>query len=115
MSRGGRGGGKKRGDNALTFSLESMGLSRGETLPPPTLHPPALYPQIDLKTAPLKNSEVDNYLLTLKQEFRQSLTTSKYYINPSKDKPKIERYSDKYENIANKTVLNGTDVKFGIN
>jgi DNA-directed RNA polymerase III subunit RPC7 len=115
MSRGGRSSGKRRGDNALTFSLESMGLSRSETLPPPTLLPPALYPPLDLKPLPLRNNEVDLYLLTLKQEFRLSLTTSKYFINPVKEKPKIERYSDKYENTLNKSVVNGNHFEFGIN
>lgn len=116
MSRGGRAVGKRRGgENALTFSLESMGLSRGETLPPPTLQPPALYPSVNLKSAPLRNNEIDNYLLTLKQEFRLSLTTSKYYIKPSKEKPNIERYSDKYENIVNESVMNGNHFEIGIN
>jgi len=105
MSRGGRSGGKRRGD-AMTFSLESMGLSRGEVLPPPTLIPPPNYPTTDSKALPLHDNDVDNYWLTLKQEMRQSLTTSKYYINPVKDKPKIERYSDKYENIVNDIALN---------
>ena len=99
MSRGGRGA-KRRGD-AMTFSLESIGFNRGESLPPPVLTPPANYPTIDCKPLPLRNEDVDNYWLTLKQEMRQSMMTSKYFINLKKDKPKIERYSDKYENIVN--------------
>ncbi|CAG2100344.1 unnamed protein product [Medioppia subpectinata] len=112
MSRGGGRGGKRRDGNSLTFSLESIGLSRGESLPPPTLTPPLNYPSIDAKPLPLDpHNEIDNYLLTLKQELRQSLMTSKYYINASKEKPQIERYSDKYENIANDSSLNDNDIQ----
>ncbi|XP_054160085.1 DNA-directed RNA polymerase III subunit RPC7-like [Oppia nitens] len=106
MSRGGRGGGRggKR-DGGLTFSLESMGLTRGEALPPPTLTPPPNYPSIaDCRPLPLHDNEIDNYLLTLKQEFRQSMITSKYFISATKEKSQIERYSDKYENIATDSV-----------
>ncbi|CAG2161929.1 unnamed protein product [Oppiella nova] len=111
MSRGGRSGAKKRGDNTLTFSLESIGLTRGDALPPPTLVPPLNYPSIDAKALALHDNDVDNYLLTLKQELRQSLTTSKYYISAPKERPHIERYSDKYENIANETPINDNDIQ----
>ena len=113
MSRGGRGGSKKRGDATLTFSLESMGLTRGDALPPPTLVPPPNYPSIDSKALPLRDNDIDNYWLTLKQELRQSLVSSQYHINPVKERPKMERYSDKYENLANDISVND-EIQMGL-
>src|SRR5437879_2952793 len=96
MSNRGRGRGRG-GGSGLSFSLESMGLSRGDALPPPILQPPPNYPPLDVKCAPLRITDGDDYLLTLKQELRSAFSSSIYYINPIKAKPKIERYSDKYE------------------
>jgi len=89
----GRGRARGRG---LSFSVESLGFGRGETLPGSILQPPPLFPALDFKPLPLSSGEEYDYLLALKQEFRVGMKESPYYIKPSERKKDIERYSDKY-------------------
>ena len=106
----GRGRGAKRGGPGLTFSLETIGLNRGDVLPSATLQPPPLYPTLETKIIPQKLNEVDKYLVSLKQEFHSAMSSSIYFINPVKAKPKLVRYSDKYENISNKNSMTSDSI-----
>uniref|UniRef100_A0A7N5P094 DNA-directed RNA polymerase III subunit RPC7-like n=2 Tax=Ailuropoda melanoleuca TaxID=9646 RepID=A0A7N5P094_AILME len=92
--RGGRGRG--RGGH-MTFSVEAVGIGRGEALPPPTLQPSPLFPPLEYKPVPLQAGEEIEYMLALKQEFRGAMKSLPYFIKPSAPKKDIERYSDKYQ------------------
>ena len=88
-----RGRGRGRGQ---AFHLQQVGLGPGEA-PPAILQPPPLFPNLDRYPLPLKNNELDNYLLSVKQEFRTSMTHGPLYVKPvDKQGYKIQRYSDRY-------------------
>lgn len=83
-------------------------MNRGDVLPTPTLQPQSLYPPNECRPVPLRSDDVDFYLLTLKQDLRTTFRNSKYFVNPAKPKQKIERYSDKYESLANRLEVSET-------
>ena len=88
-----RGRGRGRGQ---AFHLQQIGLGPGEA-PPAILQPPPLFPSLERNPLPLKSNELDNYLLSVKQEFRTSITHGPFYIKPvDKRIYKIQRYSDRY-------------------
>lgn len=88
MSRG-RGRGKWRGR-----SNEGV-LPTGEPAPPPILQPPPLYPTLDRRPLELKSSDIEDYLMIIKQDFKASM--SPYHF--TKTDPKsgaIARYLHKF-------------------
>ena len=94
MSRG-RGRGRGRGKPFGHIS-EALGLSLpGEPPLPPILTPPPLYPLLERK--PLKLLETPAELLAIKQDLRQFMKQSPFYLKASSAKVEIERYSDKYK------------------
>lgn len=100
----GRGRGRGRGGGSMTFDIGSLGFGRGEGMPAAILQPPPLFPQLEFKPTPLSNTEVDEYLLALKQEIRGAMRDSPYYIKKSITKKDISRYSDKYKGVQNSDV-----------
>ena len=92
MSRGGRGRGRGRGR-----PREELGLRPGEQAPPPILQPPPLYPTLDRKPLELRSSEVEEYLVAIKQDMQQYMMKSPFHLVESASKSAvIARYSDKY-------------------
>lgn len=92
MSRG-RGRGRGRGK-----PYEGLGLPPGEPAPPPILQPPPLYPTLDRRPLELRLSEVEDYLVSIKQDLKQYALKSPYHLTQSDPKSTaIERYSDKYK------------------
>ena len=95
MSRGrGRGRGKPFGGN-----LELLGLSPGQPAPPPILQPPPDFPPLDRKPLKLRALDVDGYRLTVKQEFREQMRQSHFYLKAGSVKKEIEKYSDRYQAV----------------
>lgn len=91
MSRG-RGRGRGRGK-----LCEGLVLPPGEQAPPPILQPPPLYPTLDHRPLELRASEVEDYLVTIKQDLRQHALVSPFYLTKTDSKTRtIERYSDKF-------------------
>lgn len=92
-----RGRGRGRGQ---AFHLQQVGLSPGEA-PPAILQPPPLFPDLERKPLPCKRNEADNYMLSVKQEFRAAIANGPLHIKPvNKRNFKIERYSDRYRRCA---------------
>ena len=88
-----RGRGRGRGQ---AYHLQQVGPSPGEA-PPAILQPPPLFPDLERKPLPCKRNEADNYMLSVKQEFRTSITNGPFYVKPiNKQNFKIDRYSDRY-------------------
>uniref|UniRef100_A0A8C1T416 DNA-directed RNA polymerase III subunit n=1 Tax=Cyprinus carpio TaxID=7962 RepID=A0A8C1T416_CYPCA len=83
-----------RGRGLRTFSVEIVGIGKGENLPP---SPP--FPPLDQKPVPLEAGEKAEYMLALKQEFRGATKTLPFHIRPAGPKKDVERYSDKYQKI----------------
>lgn len=90
-----RGRGRGRGRGKPFGGLES--LLPGEPPPPPILTPPPLFPPMEKRPLELHNSEVDTYLLTVKQELRHYMQQSPFTLKASCGQKGIERYSDKYK------------------
>uniref|UniRef100_A0A672RXS5 Uncharacterized protein n=1 Tax=Sinocyclocheilus grahami TaxID=75366 RepID=A0A672RXS5_SINGR len=86
-----------RGRGQLTFSVEIVGIGKGENLPPSSVQPTPLFPPLDQKPVPLQTGEEAEYMLALKQEFRGAMKTLPFYIRPAAPKKDVERYSDKYQ------------------
>lgn len=98
-----RGRGRGRGQ---AFHLQQVGLSPGEA-PPAILQPPPLFPDLERKPLQCKRSESDNYMLSVKQEFRTAITNGPLYIKlANKRSFKIERYSDRYRRCTRQATAN---------
>uniref|UniRef100_A0A8D2L5U6 DNA-directed RNA polymerase III subunit n=1 Tax=Varanus komodoensis TaxID=61221 RepID=A0A8D2L5U6_VARKO len=81
MARSGRG----RGRASLTFNIEVIGFGRGEALPEAVFQPPPLYPTTDFKPIPLKTGEGEDYCLALKQELRNAMRKTPYFMSKNED------------------------------
>lgn len=98
-----RGRGRGRGQ---AFHLQQVGLSPGEA-PPAILQPPPLFPDLERRPLQCKRNEADNYMLSVKQEFRTAITNGPLYIKPvNKQNFRIERYSDKYRRCTKQSKAN---------
>ncbi|KAM9352722.1 DNA-directed RNA polymerase III subunit RPC7-like isoform 2-T6 [Symphorus nematophorus] len=90
------GRGRGRGRRMMTFSVEAIGINRGESLPPSIQQPTPLFPVMEQKPLPLAGGEEAEYLLALKQEFRGAMKSLPCFIQPAAAHRDVERYSDKY-------------------
>ena len=77
--------------------MEGIGLAPGAAAPPPILKPPPLYPILERKPLELKIDDFSSYLHSIKQEFRQYMKQSPFYLKREHIKSSIDRYSDKYQ------------------
>ncbi|KAJ8005450.1 hypothetical protein DPEC_G00146770 [Dallia pectoralis] len=87
-----------RGRGYMSFSIEAVGIRKGENLPPSILQPTPLFPPLEHKPVRLVIGEEAEYMLALKQEFRGAMKTLPFYVRPAVPKKDVERYSDKYQN-----------------
>ncbi|KAF1388614.1 hypothetical protein PFLUV_G00092120 [Perca fluviatilis] len=99
----GRGGG--RGRRMMTFSVEAVGINRGDSLPPSIQQPTPLFPVMEQKPLPLTAGEEEEYLLALKQEFRGAMKSLPCFIQPAAAHRDVERYSDKYHSTEQTDAL----------
>lgn len=90
------GRGRGRGLRMMSFSVEAVGINRGDSLPPSIQQPTPVYPVMEQKPLPLTGGEEAEYLLALKQEFRGAMKTLPCFIQPAAAVRDVERYSDKY-------------------
>ncbi|XP_069576364.1 DNA-directed RNA polymerase III subunit RPC7-like isoform X2 [Brachyistius frenatus] len=88
--------GRGRSRMTLSFSVDSVGINRGETLPPTVQQPTPVFPVMEQKPLPLTGGEEAEYLLALKQDFRGAMRSLPFFIQPAAAHRDVERYSDKY-------------------
>ncbi|CAJ1061307.1 polymerase (RNA) III (DNA directed) polypeptide G like b [Xyrichtys novacula] len=88
--------GRGRGLRLMSFSVEAVGITRGDSLPPSIQQPTPVYPTMERKPLPLTGGEEAEYLLALKQEFRGAMKGLPCFIQPAAAARDVERYSDKY-------------------
>ena len=79
--------------------MELIGLSPGQPAPPPILQPPPDFPPLERRPLELRATDVDEYLLTVKQELRQQMKQSHFCLKAGSDRKGVERYSDKYKSV----------------
>ncbi|XP_071324913.1 DNA-directed RNA polymerase III subunit RPC7-like [Trachinotus anak] len=87
-----------RGRRTMSFSVDAVGISRGDSLPPSMQQPTPAFPVMEQKPLPLAGGEEAEYLLALKQEFRGAMRSLPCFIQPAAALRDVERYSDKYHN-----------------
>eukprot|EP00731_Ephydatia_muelleri_P011055 Em0005g1641a len=81
-----RGRGKAPRGRGFGSQLEALGItSAGDSAPPPILQPPPLFPPLDRKPLELKATDVDQYLLEVKQELRAFMRESVFYLVDDSD------------------------------
>ncbi|XP_026226945.1 polymerase (RNA) III (DNA directed) polypeptide G like b [Anabas testudineus] len=88
--------GRGRGRRTMTFNVDSVGISRGDSFPPSVQQPTPPFPVMEQKPLPLTGGEEAEYLLALKQEFRGAMKSLPCFIQPAAAHRDVERYSDKY-------------------
>uniref|UniRef100_A0A665T0C3 Uncharacterized protein n=1 Tax=Echeneis naucrates TaxID=173247 RepID=A0A665T0C3_ECHNA len=88
--------GRGRGRRMMSFSVDAVGISRGDSFPPSMQQPTPAFPAMEQKPLPLAGGEEAEYLLALKQEFRGAMRSLPYFIQPVAAHRDVERYSDKY-------------------
>ncbi len=112
MSRGGRGGrGRGRG-KPFGNALEALGLPPGESAPPPILQPPPLFPALERRPLELKSSDVEDYLVSIKQELKRFMIHNPFHLKASFNTVEIARYSDKYKTNGEKDKGMGWDINW---
>uniref|UniRef100_A0A7N8XF65 Uncharacterized protein n=1 Tax=Mastacembelus armatus TaxID=205130 RepID=A0A7N8XF65_9TELE len=72
--------GRGRGRRTMSFSVDVVGISRGDSLPPSMQQPTPLFPAMEQKPLPLAGGEEMEYLLALKQEFRGAMRNLPCFI-----------------------------------
>uniref|UniRef100_A0A3B5MZV8 DNA-directed RNA polymerase III subunit n=1 Tax=Xiphophorus couchianus TaxID=32473 RepID=A0A3B5MZV8_9TELE len=85
-----------RGRGRRTLGLDSVGTSRGDSLPPAVQQPTTVFPVMEQKPLPLAGGEESEYLTALKQDFRVAMRSQPCFIQPAAAHRDVERYSDKY-------------------
>ena len=92
----GRGRGKS--NSSINVISDALGIGRGDidNVSAP-INPPELYPPLTSKPLPLEENSRNEYIIALKQEFRNYMKDSPYNVRPETSRSKIERYSDKFK------------------
>ncbi|KAG5308332.1 RPC7 polymerase, partial [Acromyrmex insinuator] len=89
--------GRGRGKSAMSFSMEQLGISKGETLSTLVLQPSLSYPPLDHKPPPIQITSEMEYLIELKRHFTEYVRESPYYVKAAVINEDIERYSDAFK------------------
>ena len=94
----GRGRGKAKSKSSINVISENLGIGRGDIVSlTAQIQPQETFPPLLRKPQPLRESTQHNYLIALKQEFRNYMRDSPYHIQPETERSKIERYSDRFK------------------
>ena len=83
-----------------------LGLSPGQPAPPPILQPPQDFPPLDRRPLELRDTDIDSYLLTVKQELSQYMKLSHFYLKAASGKKEVERYTDRYQSVKSSELDN---------
>ncbi|KAL0101582.1 hypothetical protein PUN28_019016 [Cardiocondyla obscurior] len=81
----------------MSFSIEQLGISKGETLPAPVLQPSLSYPQLDCKPQPIQLTTEISYLIELKRDFTEYMRESPNNVQASILNEDIERFCEDIE------------------
>lgn len=94
----GRGRGRGKSNSSINVISENLGIARGDISGlTAQIQPKDTFPPLLRDPQPLLESEYHNYLIALKQEFRNYMRDSPYHIQPETEKSAIERYSDRFK------------------
>jgi len=89
--------GRGRGKPAMSFSMEQLGVPKGEILPAPVLQPSPSYPQLDHKPLSIQLTTEMSYLIELKRDFTEYMRESPNNVQAAILNEDIERYCEDFE------------------
>lgn len=89
--------GRGRGKSAMSFSMEQLGISKGEVLPAPVLQPSPSYPQLDHKPLPIQLTTEMSYLIELKRGFTEYMRESPNNVQAAILNEDIERFCEDFD------------------
>lgn len=84
--------GRNRVKSGMSFTMEQLGLSKGEILPTPVLQP--TYPMLDRKPLPVQITTEMSYLVELKRDFTEYMRESSNNVQAIVVNEDIERYCE---------------------
>jgi len=94
----GRGRGRGKSNSSINVISEALGIGRGDIIGlSAPIQPLDTFPALLRKPQPLLDTTHNDYLIALKQEFRNYMRDSPYHVQPETKRSKIERYSDKFK------------------
>jgi len=86
--------GRGRGKSSMSFSMEQLGISKGEIVSAPVLQPPLSYPQLDHKPPPIQLTTELSYLVELKRDFTEFMRESPNNVQAAVLNEDIERFCE---------------------
>lgn len=89
--------GRGRGKPTMSFSMEQLGISKGEILPAPVLQPSVTFPQLDHKPLPIQLTTEMSYLIELKRDFTEYMKESPNNVQAVIFNEDVERFCEDYE------------------
>lgn len=89
--------GRGRGRPTMSFSMEQLGIPKGETLPAPVLQPSVSYPQLDHKPVPIQLTTEMSYLIELKRDFTEYMRESPNNVQAAVLNEDVERFCEDLE------------------
>ncbi|XP_011701110.1 PREDICTED: DNA-directed RNA polymerase III subunit RPC7-like isoform X2 [Wasmannia auropunctata] len=95
--------GRGRGKPAMSFSMDQLGASKGESLPAPVLQPSPCYPPLERKPPPIEMTAEMSYLVELKRDFTEYMRESPNYVTLAVKNEDIERYCEDFEEANDDT------------
>lgn len=81
----------------MSFSMEQLGISKGETLPAPVVQPSISFPQLDHKPLPVQLTTEMSYLVELKRDFAEYMRESPNNVQAAVLNEDIERFCEDIE------------------
>ncbi|XP_012234730.1 DNA-directed RNA polymerase III subunit RPC7-like [Linepithema humile] len=82
---------------SMSFSMEQLGVSKGEALSPPLLQPSPSYPPLDHKPLPIQMTTEMSYLVELKRDFTEYMRESPNNVQTVVLNEDIERFCEDYD------------------
>ncbi|XP_071650985.1 DNA-directed RNA polymerase III subunit RPC7 isoform X1 [Temnothorax longispinosus] len=89
--------GRGRGKSTMSFSMEQLGISKGETLPAPVVQPSLHYPQLDHKPLPIQLTTEMSYLVELKRDFTEYMRESPNNVQAAVLNEDVERFCEDFD------------------
>ncbi|XP_036140930.1 DNA-directed RNA polymerase III subunit RPC7-like [Monomorium pharaonis] len=89
--------GRGRGKSTISFTMEQMGISKGEILPTPVIQPSLIYPQLDHKPLPIQLTTEMSYLVELRRDFTEYMRESPNNVQAAILNEDVERFCEDFE------------------
>ncbi|XP_011879128.1 PREDICTED: DNA-directed RNA polymerase III subunit RPC7-like [Vollenhovia emeryi] len=89
--------GRGRGKPTMSFSMEQLGIAKGETLSTPVLQPSPLYPPMERMPVFKPLTTEMSYLVEVQRDFREYMREAPTFVKPDVLNKDIERFCEDVE------------------